>query len=236
MDKASLKETKAQKQMREIMDRRDMRSGVRNNVLRDWFKDTTPINRIFGYYLCSATQCQQCDAKTNHTIERMITLILPINHEKIIDIQTGINRYTLCEKADDFYCDNCQTTGSTIKQLKLWNTPPLLIIRLSLDMFVHGISGKNTKFIRINETIDLSHILVYPPENRIFFDLSGMILHDGKSLTSGHYFTLSKNNNDWIMFNDEIVSPIASIDDYLSNRVGQWGTITPFLLLYTVRT
>ncbi len=205
-----------------LANRRVTRSFNMAKSLKD-IKQTSSINKIFGTYILSGLLCSQCEEE-RYQLEILTSLALSINNSSITDVNSALKYYTLPEEMDvDINCFDCNMACKTVKQIKLFDMPPIVVIQIKLYK-TH--SSKYTKYIEINDTLDLSG--VYVGEKPLpDYDLYAITIHDGRSLTSGHYYSACWVGNQWWEFNDMSVSPIDDIKSYLLKRKGNYGTITP---------
>lgn len=74
---------------------------------------------------------------------------------------------------------------------------------------------KNSIQVLYEETLQLSH---HETHKTYLYSLYSVIIHEGQSSESGHYFTFSKTNKDtWLELNDERVTEVSS-DRVLDNK------------------
>lgn len=59
------------------------------------------------------------------------------------------------------------------------------------------------------------------------YSLYAAVIHAGTTLDSGHYYTLAKDNDQWHMYNDDVVSPSDEAQLNTLNR-----SSTPYILFY----
>ena len=66
---------------------------------------------------------------------------------------------------------------------------------------------KLTKEYNISLEVDISPLLAEPPQEPVIYELTGIVQHSGNA-QDGHYFSYIKENDQWLNFNDERVTPI----------------------------
>lgn len=59
------------------------------------------------------------------------------------------------------------------------------------------------------------------------YKLYAAVIHEGTMLDSGHYYTLAKDNGQWHVYNDEVVS--TADENYLNTLT---RSNTPYILFY----
>ena len=83
---------------------------------------------------------------------------------------------------------------------------------------------KIKKFIYYDEILNLSKLNKNDSNEKVFYKLSSMLLHEGNSVDSGHYYSYIKaSNNNWYIFNDHYV-----MKEDKNNILNQ----KPYLLFY----
>ncbi|CAF0811795.1 unnamed protein product [Rotaria sordida] len=71
--------------------------------------------------------------------------------------------------------------------------------------------------------------------NNGFYQLNAVLTHKGRSSSSGHYVSwVRRNQSEWLMFDDENVTPVTEEDVLKLSGGGDWHTA--YLLIYGPRT
>ncbi|CAF4388276.1 unnamed protein product, partial [Adineta steineri] len=71
--------------------------------------------------------------------------------------------------------------------------------------------------------------------NSGFYQLNAVLTHKGRSSSSGHYVAwVRRNQTEWLMFDDENVTPVTEEDVLKLSGGGDWHTA--YLLIYGPRT
>jgi ubiquitin C-terminal hydrolase len=149
-----------------------------------------------------------------------------------VDIYDCINHFCKSEILDDrnkWRCDKCNINVNAVKDIKLWETPKLLICQLKRFDRSKAVTEKITH--QVDCPIEGLNLMRYvSPLNQrqgYVYDLVAVSNHSGNPF-GGHYFTYAKNNYDkgWHEFNDSRVSSMNVKD-----------VITPdaYLLFYMLR-
>lgn len=127
-------------------------------------------------------------------------------------------------------CDKCHSKTKT-KVTKIAKSPKTLIIQLKrfLNINETGETYKIHQQVSFEEKLSLnkwtdSNIRSYD------YQLCGIILHDGENTNSGHYTAIYKKMDDWVLFNDEIVTTGLKFNEIKSNKLHQANV---YVLLYT---
>ena len=111
-----------------------------------------------------------------------------------------------------WYCNKCQKHKQAKKQIRFFKLPNYLIIQLkrfkNTNGFFYSSNDKNDIFIKypINN-LDLSNYMDDRVGNKQKYDLYAVINHHGE-ISEGHYTSICKINDNWILFNDSRLSKI----------------------------
>ena len=111
-----------------------------------------------------------------------------------------------------WYCNKCKKHKPAKKQIRLFKLPNYLIIHLKkfkmTNGFFYSSNDKNDIFIKypINN-LDLSNYIEDSVGKKQKYDLYAVINHHGE-ISEGHYTTICKINDNWIIFNDSRLSKI----------------------------
>ena len=88
--------------------------------------------------------------------------------------------------------------------------PKLLVVQLMRFAYVAGQQVRNSSNVLPNMEIDLS--LCYTTSILTAYRLRSVIVHDGRSVHSGHYTTLMISGNNYIHLNDHTVKEMSVFD------------------------
>jgi uncharacterized UBP type Zn finger protein len=78
--------------------------------------------------------------------------------------------------------------------------------------------------------IDLKPYCINGIGNKTVMKLCGIIVHCGKSISSGHYYAIIRNEQGkWVKYNDNLIS---SIEGNCINSINPEADETPYILLY----
>lgn len=184
-------------------------------------KETTVIHRLFGGHLRQQITCSKCKAPSN-TYEA--TLVLSV--DCLGTIEQGLSRLTTAENLmgrNKYKCEKCKSLQEAKKQTTIYSAPDNLIVHLKRFHFASK-SSKITKPVAFEEKLDISRFMA-PGRSPVQYALSGVVVHQGSGVSSGHYFAFGKGSNStWNEFNDDSVSR-AGLDRVLKQQA--------YLLFYT---
>ncbi|XP_035707959.1 ubiquitin carboxyl-terminal hydrolase 15 isoform X2 [Folsomia candida] len=186
------------------------------------------IQDCFIGFLGSSLTCSGCN-KEVMTFDPCLGLGLPIpipddNPDGSVSLADCFNSYTAPEQLnleDSWHCVRCQKKISgTVKQVKIWTTPQILVIVLKRfsKRVAHSPLGKQVDFPI--EGLDLSPWVKSPRNEGNIYDLFGVVTYfqDDSTSDSGYNEAYCKNPVDhaWRKFSDEMVEFVES-DAFSSN-------------------
>ena len=150
------------------------------------------ITDIFGGQLKSTLVCQICNTSRD-SYETINNLSLPLarpQHNNVVDIVDCFRSFFAPEQLEDLLtCDHCKTKTPTVKFMKLWIFPKVLILHLKRYTVASpsGLAHIN------NAMVETSENLVFRAErqpNEVRYNLKCIVNHFGANPNSGHYTTL----------------------------------------------
>ena len=123
---------------------------------------------------------------------------------------------------NNIFCKRCNQLTNIIISYKLFNAPNILIIILN--------RGKPNSYnikIEFGIEIELTDYIQFK-QNKIIYNLYGVVTHLGKSGDEGHFVAACKNviDNLWYKYNDSNILKISNIQ----NEVLDYGK--PYILFY----
>ena len=104
-----------------------------------------------------------------------------------------VENYCQPDLAKTFPCPACKSKGHTLKQEEITNTPKYLVVAVKRD-----VSSKN---ISITQPLSPLHC------NGVQYHLLSVVIHFGQD-GAGHYITIRKDKEQWLMFDDDHVAEI----------------------------
>lgn len=188
---------------------------------------TSFVYRIFGGRIRSQVKCSQCGYESN-TYDPFLDLSLEINHAHTIE--KALKLFTAVEVLDGgnkYKCPRQDKAVRAEKRMTIESSPNVLV--LQLKRFEFSFSGRKvSKPVAFSEALDLSPYLSTKPHEPVVYDLYGVLVHQGHSMHSGHYycFVKSSGGSEWHKFDDTRVHATA-----IRNVMGQ----LPYILFYIKR-
>ncbi len=197
-------------------------------------KETTVVHRMFGGYMRQQIICQKCQVPSN-TYEATLALSLDVTDS----IQSSLAKMTSFETLtgrNRYKCEKCKALVEARKQTTIYKTPRTLILHLKRFQFAAR-SSKITKPVTYPSTLDISPYLSSSTSpsctnsgaggnlTKAKYELTGVIVHSGGGVGSGHYFAFGKaSSSSWYEYNDSSVSTVG-IDRALKQQA--------YILMYT---
>lgn len=189
---------------------------------------TSFVYRIFGGRIRSQVKCTQCGYESN-TYDPFLDLSLEINHAN--SVQRALQRFTAGEALDGankYKCPKQNRGVRAIKRITIEDAPNVLIVQLK--RFEFSLSGRKiSRPVTFDEELDLGPFMSRRPPVPALYDLYGVLVHQGHSMHSGHYFCFLKGagTGEWHKFDDTRVHATSA-----RNVLGQ----LPYILFYIRRT
>ena len=161
--------------------------------------NNTLLNNIFNLELSQGIRCSKCN-KTLRNNESNTELSLSITNQCLQNCIYSFFEPTFIK----YTCKICNNELA-IKALSIEKAPKVLIFKLKI---FDNNSNKIDSNLTINSIINLPNQL--EQNNQEYeYQLKSIIFHAGDSTKSGHYFTISQDNKNWLLFNDENVTQIT---------------------------
>jgi ubiquitin C-terminal hydrolase len=189
------------------------------------------ITDIFGGQIKSTLVCQICN-KERDSYETINNLSLPLarpQNNNVVDIVDCFRSFFAPEQLEDLLtCDHCRARTPTMKYMKLWIFPKVLILHLKrYTASPYTLTAGHTASPLINNVmVETSENLVFRGEatpNDVRYNLKCIVNHFGASPNSGHYTTLcvawlrhgdrtriSSFENEWINIDDSNIYRTAA--------------------------
>ena len=198
------------------------------------------IRELFSFMLLSILKCPNptCESrKFRFDTATTLTLELTkVNESDYLDLAYLIGRFSNIEQLGEDYKVDCEVEGSRerfYKKILMCNYPPILVIHLKRfwstyesRIYQHGkISIPITMPYEINKN-ELRQYFNFNDQLSEFYNLNiqddspayilyAVLIHQGNSQNSGHYYSYCINSNDskWYKYNDGMVTLTSGISE-----------------------
>lgn len=174
-------------------------------------KATTLVYRVFGGYLRSRVKCRQCKAVSD-TFDPFLDVSLDINKQGCSDVRKCLEYFVTPEvlHGDNSYkCHKCKATVSASKTFSIHRPPNVLTIQLK--RFSAFMGNKINKDVTYSSKLNLAPYMSGSlKEKQQWYELYAVLVHNGFSCQSGHYYAYAKAaNGQWYCFNDSSVYQVS---------------------------
>ncbi|KAF9612541.1 hypothetical protein IFM89_001408 [Coptis chinensis] len=167
------------------------------------------VHKIFGGRLRSQVKCMQCSFCSN-TFDPFLDLSLEI--VKADSLLKALSHFTAIEQLDggqrQYQCQRCKQKVKALKQLTVHKAPYVLSVHLK-RFGSHRPGQKIDKKIEFSPTLDLKPFVSGSYED-VKYTLYGVLVHDGWSTHSGHYYCFVRTSSGvWHSLNDNRVVQVS---------------------------
>jgi ubiquitin carboxyl-terminal hydrolase 36/42 len=186
------------------------------------------VTAVFGGRTRSQVKCCSCGYESN-TFEPFLDLSLEITRAS--SVEGALRRFTEGETLDGanrYRCPRESLPVRAVKRMTVDAPPPALVVQLKRFEFARA-GRKISRPVAFGETLDLSPFLSRRPAAPALYDLVGVLVHQGSSMHSGHYFAFARaatGGGEWHRFDDARVATVSP-----RQVLGQ----CPYMLFYVRR-
>ncbi|ETV97767.1 hypothetical protein, variant 1 [Aphanomyces invadans] len=234
---AGFKQQDCDELLRHLLD--SMRSGAASVVdppLARCFVDA-----LFEGVVVRTITCNRCmhESSTNEMFLGVLSVDIPTPHRvhagrrrrvatahcSMIDCLATTFAAESLQRDAQYFCSNCDAKQDAVKLTQLGAAPPVIIFHVNRTGWTaDGEPDKIPTHVAFPERgLDLSMIMAAPPRTSTVYDLDAAIVHEGRTLTQGHYTAYANNalgGAGWFHFNDHRVhkctwKDVASAQAYL---------------------
>lgn len=174
---------------------------------------STWIHELFEGILTNEIKCLNCENITCRD-ESFFDLSVDVEHNTSISacLRNFSSSERLCQK-NKFYCDTCCGLQEAEKRMKIKRAPNILALHLKRFKYEE----------KLNRYVKLPYRVLFPTELRLsnmtdkaenpdrLYNLIAVTIHIGNGPYHGHYVTVVRGNNTWLMCDDENVEPINEL-------------------------
>ncbi|KAI4303322.1 hypothetical protein MLD38_038968 [Melastoma candidum] len=166
------------------------------------------VDQVFGGRLISKLICCNC-GHCSCTYEPLVDLSLEIGD--VDTISAALDSFTHVEKIEDadakFSCSSCNEEVSMEKQLLLDKAPSVAALHLKRFKNDGYLVEKIDKHVEFPLELDLQpYISCSSKDLDLKYQLYAIVVHVGRSPTSGHYFSFVRSSPEtWFRFDDSEV-------------------------------
>ncbi|KAJ3480197.1 hypothetical protein NLI96_g8513 [Meripilus lineatus] len=196
---------------------------------------STLVHRLFEGVLTSETRCLTCETVSSRD---ECFLDLSIDIEQNSSVTACLRQFSasemLCQK-NKFFCDSCCDLQEAEKRMKIKKLPNILALHLKRFKYQED-TGRYIK---------LAYRVVFPVELRLFntvddsddpdrlYELFAVVVHIGNGPHHGHYVSLIKAREAWLLFDDDTVEIIKESD--IARYFGDSNSGSAYVLYYQAK-
>ncbi|KAI8335251.1 hypothetical protein EDC96DRAFT_524961 [Choanephora cucurbitarum] len=213
---------KYQQKITEDLDKKENSSDSNSSQGND--PKNTWVHQLFEGIFSNETKCLSCETITSRD---ECFMDLSIDVEMNSSITSCLKQFsaseTLCHK-NKYFCDVCSGLQEAERRMKIKKLPNILALHLKRFKYQE----------QLQKYIKLTYRVVFPFELRLFntsddtedadrmYELWGIVVHIGSGPHHGHYVSIIKSHGQWMLFDDDVVTPIQEedIQKYFSDLPG----------------
>ena len=166
---------------------------------------TTALGCIFGGRLCSTITCNVCGTK-NNTYDPFLDISLDLK-KGVTSLSSALSAFSAEEQlsqGNKYSCSICKKDTLATKQIFFDTLPPILTLHIKR---FSSPFNKITRHVSFSSQLSISRKGDSPNAG---YDLYGVLVHEGFSCSSGHYFCYVKASNGlWYEMNDSTVRQVS---------------------------
>ena len=172
-----------------------------------------PLANIFEGNIQSTLSCQHCSHSSIKTDPfRILSLSFPAgNNEQrpynvryMHDLSNLLDDFISPEIVSGYDCTHCRDRNSTEKILHILSTPKVLVVQLKRFSGLNKIED----FVKFPLQLRLKYISAGNEEHH-FYNITGVVLHKGATISSGHYIAYVLADGVWIEADDSITQEVS---------------------------
>lgn len=188
----------------------------------------TLVHEIFEGTLTNETKCLCCESITSKD-ESFLDLSIDVEqNSSLTNCLFNFSSIETLSRGDKFFCDKCCSLQEAQKRMKIKKMPKILVVHLKRFKFIEQLQQYKKLSYRVVFPLELilqntSHDAVHP-DNR--YNLFAVVVHVGSGPNHGHYVSMIKSANTWLLFDDDdirviqegdLTSCFGSANDIVSN-------------------
>jgi len=163
------------------------------------------VHELFEGKLTNEVRCLCCETITRRD-ESFLDLSIDVEqNSSVTSCLKSFSAKEMLRCHEKFFCDTCNTLQEAERCLRVKSLPVILALHLKRFKFVENFQ----KFKK------LSYRVVFPMELRLtesgdcdkLFELFAVVVHVGSGPNHGHYVSLIKSHQQWLLFDDDCVEP-----------------------------
>jgi ubiquitin C-terminal hydrolase len=172
-------------------------------------KKTCELTTLVQGSFVNIIECNNCKNRS-YSFEPFISMSLDIFENQPIANLIINSLIEELREADDWKCEKCNKKCSYIKMKRIWKLPKILFI--SLNRFNETFQ-KNNSNIYINPILNFNVETIETAKKNQIYNIKSLGIHYG-NLSGGHYISLCNVDEEFYLYNDNIVNKLRKEDVY----------------------
>lgn len=198
------------------------------------YQGNTWLHTLFEGSLTNETRCLSCETVTSRD-ETFLDVSVDIHENS--SVTSCLNQFAageLLRHNNKFHCDSCGGLQEAERRMRLKRLPNILALHLKRFKF-HEVLGRDVKLsYRVNFPVELRVPNTTEETEDILYSLSSIVVHLGGGPLHGHYISIVRSGDKWILFDDDCVEIIK--ENELSNYFGDFPNFGSGYVLFYERT
>ncbi|KAJ2338049.1 hypothetical protein GGF43_006965, partial [Coemansia sp. RSA 2618] len=195
------------------------------------FNGKTWVHTLFEGLLTNETRCLSCENVTSRD-ETILDVSVDI-HENT-SVTNCLNQFAagelLCHN-NKFHCDNCGGLQEAERRMRLKRLPNILALHLKRFKYHEGLGRYVKLSYRVNFPTELRVPNTTEDTEDVLYTLSAIVVHLGGGPFHGHYISIVRSGDKWVLFDDDCVEIID--ENELSNYFGDYPNFgSGYVLFY----
>ncbi|KAJ1847409.1 hypothetical protein LPJ73_004257, partial [Coemansia sp. RSA 2703] len=193
-------------------------SGARIDGGRE-FSGTTWVHTLFEGLLSNETKCLSCERVTSRD-ERILDVSVDIHEGS--SVTSCLRQFAagelLCHN-NKFYCDGCGGLQEAERRMRLKRLPNILAVHLKRFKYHEGLG----RYVKLSYRVNFPTELRVPntvEETSDLYSLTAVVVHLGGGPFHGHYISLARSGDLWVLFDDDCVEVIGAneLENYFGDQ------------------
>lgn len=174
----------------------------------------TFVHDIFEGTLTNETKCLSCECITSKD-ESFLDLSIDVEqNSSLTNCLFNFSSIETLSRGDKFYCDKCCSLQEAQKRMKIKKLPTILVVHLKRFKFIEQLNQHKKLSYRVVFPMEIilqntSHDAVHPDTR---YNLFAVVVHVGSGPNHGHYVSMIKSANTWLLFDDDNIDVIQESD------------------------
>eukprot|EP01095_Lingulamoeba_sp_RSL-Kostka_P015703 TRINITY_DN7322_c0_g1_i1.p1 TRINITY_DN7322_c0_g1~~TRINITY_DN7322_c0_g1_i1.p1 ORF type:complete len:371 (+),score=84.17 TRINITY_DN7322_c0_g1_i1:369-1481(+) len=174
-------------------------------------KGKTFIHNIFEGILVNETRCLCCENVSSRD-ETFLDLSIDIEpNSSVSHCLRNFSKIETLSGTDKFYCDHCCSLQEAQKRMRIKKLPSTLIIHLKRFKYIEQIQSHKKLLHRVPFPFELTLSSTadgIEEDDDTYYELFSVVIHVGIGPNQGHYVSLIKINEQWLLYDDEKIEVI----------------------------